>query len=173
MSAHLRNRLFGTGVGLAALLIAVPVAGQDALSAKATEADRLHDVAMEQYAGTYVAEIALLAKAHAKSSELRTVEDPRAVECTRFQAQLMHMTGDLDEALDHMERAAVIALIQGDDFTAATSFLEAALVAAEGSRTAEALRLGREAYRVSATGEMKAQQRQSIQSRLPAGIARL
>jgi ATP/maltotriose-dependent transcriptional regulator MalT len=163
-----RWTVIGAAVVAALAILFTPATAQLAPEAVAAEANRLHDLAMV-HDGT--ADFARMVQEHALASDLRLMDDPRAVECTRFQAILLHATGQPEEARREMERAAAIALARGEGFEAAMSLIDAAFIAHDAGDSAEAAQLATLAYRVTKHPSLTPSSRRLVLQRLPAGFA--
>jgi hypothetical protein len=152
-------------------VLAVPQAASGQLNTfeLAAHANHLHDVAVNAGQG-YVSDFATIAEKHRAAAEMRLISDPRAVECTQFQATVLHYSGQLEEAQAQFEHAAEIALAKDDFLGAGMSFVDAAFVAQEQGRSGDALRLANQAYRVSQLTALDRDGRDAIQRRLAPGF---
>lgn len=101
-----------------------------------------------------------------ESARLRSADDPLAVYSLRMGSHLLYTLGRLSLAGEAMEQAGDLAVGQGDAFTAAECYLDAAFVAQEQGDEAEADRLGTLAQLVVASPGVPSAQRGQILDRI-------
>jgi len=167
MSVPLFRRLPGAllilGVVLAPLSVEAQFEDPDAHAL----ANHRHAVAMTAAAFIHSQEdIPLIARFHAEAARLRDGDDPRAVDCWRLQAGLLHGIGEHEEALTYLEDAATLALAWGAPALAAEIYLDAAGVLNELGRSSEAQDRIRTAHQLSTRAELTVAEQRRIQERI-------
>ena len=147
------------------MLAAVPGMAQTGLEAEYARADHLHDEAVEVDFQT-VADIVVAARKHGEVAEHRLNSDPRAVECHRFQANLLYGLGDYEGALHWLESAAGLAIANGDMATTAFIYLDRAAVAERQGDTRTSIDLARTAATLGQTDYLTADERYQVEQRI-------
>jgi tetratricopeptide (TPR) repeat protein len=159
------NILRGTAALVTVLLAAVPGVAQTGLEAEYARADRLHDQAVQVDLQTD-ADILTAARKHGDVAEHRLVSDPRAVECNRFQANLLYVLGDYEGARRSLESAAGLAIANGDMATTAFIYLDRAVVAEKQGDSRTSIELARIAATLAQTEYLTADQRYQVEQRI-------
>lgn len=106
------------------------------------------------------------ASMHMRSAEMRAATDPQAVKCMELAGFLLYYVGDLDRAQDALTGAGDRAAALGDVLNEAESYVNAAYVAQEQRRPAEAVALGRRAQLLASSPLLTDTQRVAITARL-------
>lgn len=106
----------------------------------AQDRDILHDVALSFLASSdhFSENLEKAWRMHAEVLGMRTVNEARYAYCAQTQGHLAYLIGNLREAQGAFEAGGVAALLRGDIYNAATSFLYAAHVAASRRRFSDA-----------------------------------
>jgi tetratricopeptide (TPR) repeat protein len=130
-------------------------------------ANHRHAVAMT--AATFIQsqeDMPIIVRLHAEAAKLRDRDDPRAVDCWRLQAGLLHGIGKHEEALAYLEDAATLALAWGAPELAAHVHLDAAGVLNELGRKNEARDLIQTAQQLSTRAELTVAGQRRIHERI-------
>lgn len=158
--------------GFAALAaLAVGASGIEAQAASPV-IDEAERVALAEYLEDQAVEASQDLKSFKKASSLyreaaETLGDhPDAAEHLVQAARLAYYTGDERQAIQDFRAAGEQALAWGDVLIAAQSFLDAAWVAAEEDRGAEAVELAHRAEKLSSSPLIQRQERASLMSRI-------
>ncbi len=158
--------------GLAALAaLAVGASGVEAQAASPV-IDEAERVALAEYLEDQAVDASQNLKSFKEASSLyreaaETLGDhPDAAEHLVQAARLAYYTGDERRAIEDFRAAGEQALAWGDVMVAARSFLDAAWVAAEEDRGAEAVELAHRAEKLSSSPLIQRQERASLLSRI-------
>ena len=136
------------------------------LAQDAAELDRMHDWALAAaYEGTS-ADIQKATWMHSQVVQLRTADDPRRFECLRDHANLLYYIGYVDGARVYLEEAAQHAANTGDDFNAAMTFVDAAILALEAGNIKATQNLAERAALMSTSPRLDRQERATILDRI-------
>ena len=135
----------------------------------AEDPDILHDVALAFVANTdgFSANLERAWRMHAEVLGMRSAGETRYAHCAQTQGHLAYHMGNLKEAQEAFEAAGDGALLRGEAYDAATSFVYAALSAAAGSRFHDAQRLGQMAALIVELQLLNAEERMNVTRRLP------
>jgi tetratricopeptide (TPR) repeat protein len=160
---RLPGALFLLGLCLAPLSVEAQVPDPDPHAL----ANHRHAVAMTAAAFIHAQEdMPLIARLHAEAATLRDRNDPRAVDCWRLQAALLHGIGEHEEALTYLEDAATVAQAWDAPGLAAHAYLDAAAVLNELGRRSEAQNLIRAAHELSTRDVLTRTEQRQIQERI-------
>ena len=134
MNTHMRNFLMAGGMLMAVAAAPVAASAQQKLppvrvTASLEYADGL--ALKAESLATMLTHFKQAADLFEQSAEARTQADPRAVSCLRSAATLRYNTGNKRRSLGLMEKAGDRAMRLGDVVTAANSYIDAAVIAAE------------------------------------------
>jgi hypothetical protein len=151
-------------LGGLALLSARHVAAQQTVAYP--ELDRIHEEAMALAYASAPGSLERAAWSHGHVAYLRPVDDVHRFECLRTQAQLLQAIGETDGARFYLEEAAIQAREIGDDFNAAMTYIDAAILELDAGHDWEAWDLGRQARSIASDGKMEQAQRRAILDRL-------
>src|SRR5690606_29241419 len=113
-----------------------------------------------------LADIVVAARQHSDVAEHRLSSDPRAVECHRFQADLLYSVGDYEGALGWLESAASLAIYNGDMATTAFIYLDRAFVAEKQGDTRTSIELARTAASLAQMDYLTADERSQVEQRI-------
>jgi len=129
----------------------------------------LHDVALSFVAGSdgFSADLERAWRMHAEVLGMRTAGEARYTHCAQTQGHLAYHMGNLEEAQEAFEAAGDGALLRGEAYDAATSFVYAALTAASRSRFYDAQRLGQSAALLVDLQLLNAEEQRTLERRLP------
>ncbi len=129
----------------------------------------LHDVALSFVAGSdgFSADLERAWRMHAEVLGMRTAGEARYTHCAQTQGHLAYHMGNLEEAQEAFEAAGDGALLRGEAYDAATSFVYAALTAASRSRFYDAQRLGQRAALLVDLQLLNAEEQRTLERRLP------
>jgi tetratricopeptide (TPR) repeat protein len=158
-----------TLAALAALLVGVPGLEAQSTAPATDEAKRIALAEqLEQQAQEATKEIKNFKKASSLYREAaKTLGDhPDAANHLVQAGRLAYYTGDEGRAIEDFRTAGEQALEWGDVLVAAQSFLDAAWIAAEEERGAEAIELAQRAERLSSSPLIERQERASLLSRI-------
>lgn len=151
-------------LGAAALIAAQGLSAQELVSYPAL--DRLHDEAM---APAYTAAPGNLERAawgHASVAFQRAQDDVKRFDCLRTQAELFEALGYVDGARIYLEEAARQAEATGDPFTAAMTWVDAAILAQRTGKRWVAQDLAAKARALVSNPALDLDQRATILDRL-------
>jgi len=128
----------------------------------------LHDVALSFVASSdgFSADLARAWRMHAEVLGMRTVGEARYTHCAQTQGHLAYHMGNFEEAQEAFKAAGDGAMLRGEAYDAATSFVYAALVAVSRSRFHEAQRLGQRAALLVESPLLNAEERMTLKRRL-------
>ncbi len=151
-------------LGLAVMASAQPITAQETSIERATQLEAkaqslLADMEDWGDAGKLLREAAMA----------RPDGDPQAIQDLRQAAKLAYYTGEEKQAMRQLEALGSRALNEGDVLTAATSFAEAAWIAAHEGEGAKALELSERAQKLSHSPLLAAADRRSIRDRFVSG----
>ena len=148
-------------------------AGQDPAflqSPNGWELNRMHDEALAPTYLTYLTtDAGVLEKAawlHGRVADLRQEYDARRFHCLETQAHLLHAIGHLEGSQGYMVEAGEQAQATGDMFSAAMTYLDAALVAQEAERGFDARDLAYRAWTLSSSPGLERKERKQILTRI-------
>ena len=133
----------------------------------------LHDVALSFVASSdgFSADLERAWRMHAEVLGMRTAGEARYAHCAQAQGHLAYHMGNLKEAQEAFEAAGVGAMMRGEAYDAATSFVYAALTAASRSRFDDAQRLGQRAALLVESPLLNPEERRNLTRRLSDFIA--
>ena len=158
--------LRGWTLGVLALLLVWPAG----LRAQVSDPilDRMHDdaIALAYGGGPDAIEQAVLM--HGQVVHQRTAQDDRRFECLKSHANLLYYHGRLEGALLYMEAAAEQAALEGHDFDAAMTYIDAALLAREAGDLRAVSKLAEHAGALSTSPRLDVAQRTEILGRIGA-----
>ena len=106
------------------------------------------------------------ASLHMRAANLRSVGDERGFHDLAMAAHLYRAAGDVGRARDAMQRAAEHAAERGDVFTAATSYVDAGLLALEERRDDRVPALALKAELLAKSPLLSSEQRAGIMNRI-------
>jgi len=106
------------------------------------------------------------ARLYEQSAAAREAGDTATTTCLRTAAFLRYYTGNTRASTDLMEKAAQRSTEQGDVAGAATSYIDAAILAVEAQQGARALDLGRRAEQLAASPLLTDAQRDALRTRM-------
>ena len=115
---------------------------------------------------TRVDQFSKAARLYEQSAAARAAGDTAAPTCLRTAAFLRYYTGDSRASTDLMEKAARRSAEQGDVVSAATSYIDAAIIAVEDNQGGRALDLGRRAEQLAASPLLSDAQRDALRTRM-------
>ena len=155
------------------LLTPIAAAAQESNTQSAQDPDILHDVALSFAANPdhFSANLERAWRMHAEVLGMRTAGEARYAHCAQTQGHLAYYMGNLKEAQEAFEAAGVGAMLRGEAYDAATSFVYAALAAASRSRLDDAQRLGQWAANFVESPLLNAAERSNLTRRLSDFIA--
>jgi len=150
-------------------LMPIAAVAQKSNTQAAQDPGILHDVALSFVASSdrFSADLARAWRMHDEVLGMRTVGEARYAHCAQTQGYLAYQMGNLKEAQEAFEAAGVGALLRGEVYDAATSFVYAALAAASRSRFDDAQRLGQRAALLADLQVLNAEERTTLTRRLP------
>jgi hypothetical protein len=167
------RHLFSIG-GLMLAAAAVPAAAASAqastlqpvrVTAEAvSRADRLRIEA--EALPTRVDQFSKAAKLYEKSAKERAAGDTATPTLLRTAAFLRYYSGDIGASTKLMEKAAQRSVEHGDVLSAATAYIDAAIIAAEDAQGSRALDLGRRAEQLAASAALTDAQRDALRGRM-------
>ena len=151
------------------LLMPMAALAQQSNTQAAEDPGILHDVALSFVANTdgFSANLERAWRMHAEVLGMRTAGEARYPHCAQTQGHLAYHMGNLEEAQEAFEAAGDGALLRGEAYDAATSFVYAALSAASRSRFFDAQRLGQRAALLAESPLLSAEERMTLERRLP------
>ena len=151
------------------LLMPMAALAQKSNTQAAEDPGILHDVALSFVANTdgFSANLERAWRMHAEVLGMRTAGEARYAHCAQVQGHLAYHMGNLKEAQEVFEAAGEGAMLRGEAFDAATSFVYAALSAASRSRFFDAQRLGQRAALFVESPLLSAEERMTLERRLP------
>ena len=150
------------------LLMPVTAVAQKSNTQAAEDPRILHDVALSFVANSdgFSANLERAWRMHAEVLGMRTVGEARYAHCAQTQGHLAYHMGNLKEAQETFEAAGEGAMLRGQAYDAATSFVYAALVAVSRGRFHEAQRLGQRAALLVESPMLNAEERMTLKRRL-------
>ncbi|MEX1256209.1 MAG: hypothetical protein WEG36_01200 [Gemmatimonadota bacterium] len=164
MSTYGRSRIIAAMFGFA-LSILPAVAYAQSPAQAAVEANRLHAQA-EALANAASADIGkalpAVARLHGEALALRQSGDPRHAECTEFQASLLFLIGDYEQAQGLMEWAAWLRISEEEYVEAAVDYVAAAEAAQVQGRPEETVRLAKQVARIPEAHRLTPEDRAAI-----------
>ena len=152
------------------LLMPMAALAQKSNTQAAEDPAILHDVALSfvAHSDDFRADLERAWRMHAEVLGMRTAGEARYAHCAQTQGHLAYHMGNLKEAQEAFEAAGNGAMLRGEAYGAATSFVYAALAAASRSRFHDAQRLGhRVALLVVGSRLLNAEERMTLKRRLP------
>ena len=146
------------------LLMPMAAVAQKSNTEAVHDPDILHDVALSFVISSddFSADLKRAWRIHAEVLGMRTVSESRYADCARTQGYLAYQMGNLREAQEAFEAAGTGAMLRGEVYDAATSFVYAALTAASRSRFDDAQRLGQWAADFVESPLLSAEQRMTL-----------
>ena len=169
MTTHMRNFLMAGGMLLATAAAPVAASAQQKLppvrvTASVEYADGL--MLRAESLSTQLTQFKQAAALFEQSAEARTIGDTRAVSCLRSAAMLRYNSGNKRKGLGLMEKAGDRAIRLGDVVTAANSYIDAAVIAAELRQGERARELGERAALLAKSPLLSADQRGALLYRM-------
>ncbi len=151
------------------LLMPMAALAQESNTQAAEDRAILHDVALSFTANSdrFSANLERAWRMHAEVLGMRTAGEARYVHCAQMHGHLAYHMGNLKESQEAFEAAGEGAMLRGEIYDAATSFVYAALTAASRSRFADARRLGQRAALLVESPVLNAEERMTLERRLP------
>ena len=126
----------------------------------------MHDRALTYaYEGT-TAELQRATWMHSQVVHLRTADDPRRFQCLRDHANLLYYIGYVDGARVYLAAEARHAANSGDDFDAAMTFVDAAILALEVANIDATRNLAERAALMSTSPRLDREERATILDRI-------
>ena len=150
-------------------LMPMGAVAQESNTQAAEDPSILHDVALSFVANTdgFSANLERAWRMHAEVLGMRSAGEARYTHCAQTQGYLAYHMGNLEGAQEAFEAAGDGALLRGEAYDAATSFVYAALAAASRSRFFDDQRLGQRAALFVASPLLSAEERMTLERRLP------
>ena len=169
MNTHMRNFLMASGMLMAVAAAPVAASAQQKLppvrvTASLAYADGL--ALRAESLATVLTSFKEAADLFERSADARTASDPRAVSCLRSAATLRYNSGNKRKGLGLMEKAADRAIRLGDVVTAANSYIDAAVIAAELKQGDRARELGERAPLLTKSPLLSEEQRGALMYRM-------
>ena len=151
------------------LLIPMAALSQKSNTQAAQDPDILHDVALSFVASSqsFSADLERAWRMHAEVLGMRTEGEARYSHCAQSQGYLAYGMGNLEEAQEAFEAAGDGAMLRGEAYDAAISFVYAALTAVSRSQLDDARRLGQRAALFIELQLLDTSERMAIERRLP------
>ncbi len=151
------------------LLMPMAAVAQKSNAEAAEDPGILHDVALSFVANPddFSANLERAWRMHAEVLGMRTAGEARYVHCAQTQGHLAYHMGNLKEAQETFEAAGEGAMLRGEAYDAATSFVDAALAAASRSGFRDAQRLGQRAALLVESPLLNTEERMTLKRRLP------
>ena len=151
------------------LLMPMATLAQKSNTQAAEDPAILHDVALSFVASSDGFSVGLERawRMHAEVLGMRTAGEARYVHCAQTQGHLAYHMGNLKEAQETFEAGGEEAMLRGEAYDAATSFVYAALAAASRGRFYDAQRLGGRAALFVESHLLNAEERRNLTRRLP------
>src|SRR5262245_65111269 len=157
-------------IAIVSALAAVPARIQSQTVAMPEQISRMaHALELEQRAQELHPDLSragVAARLHRQSAQLRSANDPEAVESLALAAYLFSYAKRPLAARKTMEEAADRALAMGDVFRAARAYVEAAFFADQQQDRVETTRLGRRALLLAGSSRITEEERTSIRNRI-------